>query len=328
VVPHRRGVEVGERAIRTAIELDDLQLRIMATDVVAQSYHELGQLPRAIELARSSVAVLSGDLTGELLGNYRLPSVMSRIVLGLCLAWQGNFDEAGEALEEGLAIAERANQPLTINFVCLVGGLVQALRGDTARGISLMERGHAISRSLGLALNASGQAFLGHGYDVAGQHEEAVAWIQDGLAAARATKFRPCTSLWTTWLADAQLHAGLVHEARETASLAVQMGRDHQERGFEGYALRQLGDVLVAGEPPDLAHAEDLYHQALAIAEDLGMRPLQAHTHLSLGKLYRRAGRAHGARAELDVAIDLYLSMEMRHWLPEAEAELAQVALP
>jgi hypothetical protein len=53
------------------------------------------------------------------------------------------------------------------------------------------------------------------------------------------------------------------------------------------------------------------------------MRPLQAHTHLSLGRLYRRAGRPHEARAELNVALDLYLSMEMRHWVPEAEAELA-----
>ena len=101
------------------------------------------------------------------------------------------------------------------------------------------------------------------------------------------------------------------------------MGRDHQERGFEGMALRELGDAVAAAESPDVAHAEELYRQALAIGEDLGMRPLQAHTHLSLGKLYRRAGREHEARAELNVAIDLYLSMEMTHWLPEAEAELA-----
>ena len=90
-------------------------------------------------------------------------------------------------------------------------------------------------------------------------------------------------------------------------------------------ALRELGDVVATSERPDGAYAEDLYRQALAIAEDLGMRPLQAHTHLSLGKLHRRAGRDHDARAELNVAIDLYLSMEMTHWLPEAEAELAAI---
>ena len=58
------------------------------------------------------------------------------------------------------------------------------------------------------------------------------------------------------------------------------------------------------------------------------MRPLQAHCHLSLGKLYRRVGQLAEARAELNVAIDLYLTMGMTHWLPEAEAELAQARAP
>ena len=32
------------------------------------------------------------------------------------------------------------------------------------------------------------------------------------------------------------------------------------------------------------------YRQALALAEELGMRPLVAHCHLSLGKLYATTG--------------------------------------
>jgi tetratricopeptide (TPR) repeat protein len=149
--------------------------------------------------------------------------------------------------------------------------------------------------------------------------------LEQSLTGAAAHSFRPCTSLWTGWLAGAYLQVGRHADARRTAERAVQMGRAHHERGFEGIALRQLGDAVAAGESPDVAHADGLYHQALDIGEDLGMRPLQAHTHLSLGKLYRRAGRAHEARAELNVAIDLYLTMEMSHWLPEAEAELAAI---
>jgi tetratricopeptide (TPR) repeat protein len=106
------------------------------------------------------------------------------------------------------------------------------------------------------------------------------------------------------------------------------MARSTRERGFAGYAVHELGEIAAHDEHPDLEHAESLFQQALVIAEDLGMRPLQAHTHLSLGKLYRRAGRPDEARAELNVAIDLYLSMEMTHWLPEAEAELAETASP
>ena len=33
------------------------------------------------------------------------------------------------------------------------------------------------------------------------------------------------------------------------------------------------------------------YQQAITLAEELGMRPLQAHCHLGLGSLYARTGR-------------------------------------
>jgi len=53
------------------------------------------------------------------------------------------------------------------------------------------------------------------------------------------------------------------------------------------------------------------------------MRPLQAHCHLALGKLYRRVGRLDEARAELATAVAMPREMGMAFWLPEAEQELA-----
>jgi hypothetical protein len=46
---------------------------------------------------------------------------------------------------------------------------------------------------------------------------------------------------------------------------------------------------------PEAEHAEDYYCQALALAEALGQRPLQAHCHCSLGTLYAKTGRQYGA---------------------------------
>ena len=67
------------------------------------------------------------------------------------------------------------------------------------------------------------------------------------------------------------------------------------------------------------------YQQALALAEELGMRPLQAHCHHGLGRLYHQTGRAKPARTALSAAINLYCAMDMTLWLPQAEAALAQV---
>ena len=61
------------------------------------------------------------------------------------------------------------------------------------------------------------------------------------------------------------------------------------------------------------------------MAEDLGMRPLQAHCHLGLGPLYAQIGQADHARSELAMASALYRALEMTFWLPQAEAALARV---
>src|SRR2546425_7401965 len=75
----------------------------------------------------------------------------------------------------------------------------------------------------------------------------------------------------------------------------------------------------------DITQAEIYYQQALALADELGMRPLQAHCHHGLGRLYCQTGRREPARAELSTAMARYRAMDMTFWLPQAEATLAQV---
>ena len=94
--------------------------------------------------------------------------------------------------------------------------------------------------------------------------------------------------------------------------------------GLSGaFALRLLGVIATHRTPPEVGEAEADYRQALALAESLGMRPLQAHCHLGLGTLYAKAVMRDQARAELSTAIELYRAMEMTFWLPQAEAAMA-----
>src|SRR5262249_15701769 len=104
------------------------------------------------------------------------------------------------------------------------------------------------------------------------------------------------------------------------------LAREHKERASEAFALHQLGAVHAYADPPNPEQAEAHYQQALALAEELGMRPLQAHCHHGLGRLYHQTGRAAPACAALATAIDVYLAMDMTLWLPQAEATLAQAS--
>jgi tetratricopeptide (TPR) repeat protein len=132
-------------------------------------------------------------------------------------------------------------------------------------------------------------------------------------------------SLFVLRLRDAYLLTSRLVEASDYARRALALSHDHKERGNQAYALRLLGDIAMHRNPSDIDHAATHYHQALTLADKLGMRPLQAHCHRGLGTLYGQIGQPEQARAELSTAIAMYRDMEMTFWLPETEAALADV---
>src|SRR4029453_10764211 len=103
---------------------------------------------------------------------------------------------------------------------------------------------------------------------------------------------------------------------------ALSLARERKERGFQAWALRLCGEIASQSDPPEIDPAEAHYQHALALAEELGMRPLKAHCHRGLGTLYRQTGRAALVRAALSTAIEMYRAMDMTFWLPTAEAAL------
>jgi hypothetical protein len=88
-----------------------------------------------------------------------------------------------------------------------------------------------------------------------------------------------------------------------------------------------LAPSMPTPPPPEVAPAEAHYQQALALAEELGMRPLVAHCHHGLGTLYATIGQRDQAHAALSAALALYRTMDMTFWLPQAEAVLARTSM-
>ncbi|MBI4587458.1 MAG: tetratricopeptide repeat protein [Candidatus Rokubacteria bacterium] len=126
-------------------------------------------------------------------------------------------------------------------------------------------------------------------------------------------------SLLIAWLGEAYLAAGQMDDARGLADRALELAGQHEERGNQAWALRLLGEIASHPAPPDVRIAENHYRQAMALAYELGMRPLLAHCHLGLAKLYRRTGKRQEAQEHLATATTMYREMDMRFWLEEAE---------
>jgi len=166
---------------------------------------------------------------------------------------------------------------------------------------------------------------LGAAYTLSGRIADAVPLLTQSLEQTTATDRAGIQTLCLLSLGEAQLLAGRLEEAQALAEGALVLARAHQERGPQAYALRLLGEIAARREPPEVEQAETYYQQARALAEELGMRPLQAHCHHGLGTLYLKTSQQEQARAELSTAIALYRAMDMTFWLPETEAALAQV---
>jgi tetratricopeptide (TPR) repeat protein len=148
--------------------------------------------------------------------------------------------------------------------------------------------------------------------------------LEQAIQHAEAMEGSSTQSVWVTALSEAYLLAGRVDEALTSARRALALA-DSRRRSHQAWLLRLLGEITAHHHPPEAAPAEDYYRQALTLAEELGMRPLQAHCHSGLGTLYRHTGQPEQARVELSTAIEMYRDMEMAFWLPETEAALAAV---
>jgi len=86
--------------------------------------------------------------------------------------------------------------------------------------------------------------------------------------------------------------------------------------------LRLLGEIMDRRDPSAAGVDGAFYHDALALAVELGMRPLVAHSHLGLGNLYGRTGKRQEAQQHWTTATMMYREMDMRFWLEPAETKL------
>jgi len=162
---------------------------------------------------------------------------------------------------------------------------------------------------------------LGYAYVLSGRVSDALPLLEQSVS-MEAMEIMSGTV--HVWLSEAYLRLGRLDEALAVAVRGLEFCRAHAQQGEQAWALRFLGEIHAHRHPPEAELAEASYREALALAEALGMRPLQAHCHLGLGTLYSQTGRPAPARTELSAAIALYRTLDMSFWLPQAQAALVQ----
>jgi tetratricopeptide (TPR) repeat protein len=319
----QRAVEVGQRALALAGTLEDAALQVVTHLFLGRAYNALGDYPRAIDLLRQNLVALDGARLRESFGLPGLPSVTSCEALARCLAEVGAFTEGLAHGEDSLRIAEAVDHPDSLIRACYGIGHVYLRKGDLHQALPWLERGLEVCRvwDIPLLLYVVSST-LGYAYVLSGRVSEALPLLEQSVSTEGMEIMRGRVHVW---LSEAYLRLGRLDEALAVAVRGLEFCRTHAQQGEQAWALRLLGEIHAHGHLPEVELAEAAYHEALALANKLGMRPLQAHCHLGLGTLHRQTGRAAQARAALPAAIELYRTMDMSFWLPQAETALATV---
>jgi tetratricopeptide (TPR) repeat protein len=315
----------GLQALGVADSLQDPALKVHASYRLGALNARIGNYGRAAEMLQGNVEALARSTPGEMRGW----CIKSQARLAKVLSLLGEFAEGRRHGEEALRLAIVAGQwqaDAPISARANLGSLYLG-QGDLEAAIRVFEDGLALCRA------SDDKASLG---PIAGDLGEAYAHtgrLAKGLALLEEARRHDLRTgalggdyvAHLRQLSAVYLLAGRVDEAFQHACQALDLARQLKASGEEAHALFQLANVHAHARRPDGAQAEACYREALTLAEELGMRPLQAHCHLGLGTLYTQLDRPAQARAELSIAIKLYRAMQMTFWLPGAEAALAQI---
>jgi len=319
-------LRAGQRALTLATALEDTALQIEANTQLGLIYYHRGDYGQAIEALRQTITALARH-SHRKRDDRPDATVWPWSWLLVCLSQVGAFAEGQAMRADVLRLAEAMEHPFSLAVAAFGVGQLSLYKGDLSQAIAVFERALAVCQTHDLRdWLPEFAARMGYAHALAGRLPEALRLLEQAIGQNAALRGgSPCPN-FVVWWGEAYLLAGQLDEAYTQAQRGLELSRAHQERGDEAYALRLLGEVAAQRHPPECDQAESYYRQALALAEERGMRPLQAHCHRGLGTLYAAIGQREQARPALSTAIALYQAMEMTFWLPQAEAALGQVS--
>jgi class 3 adenylate cyclase/tetratricopeptide (TPR) repeat protein len=307
---YAEAVRFGHEALEIGRTLGDRAIEVVATSFLGMAHVTQGAFTDAVAVLEGNLALADGQRY-ERFGAPAIQSALSKAHLADALSQLGQFDDAIRHAEDAVRIAEEADHPFTLFWGLMGLGLVKLRRGHSPHATQVLERCLDLCRTRQLLAGIpAAAATLGAAHALAGRTDKALLLVAGALQESRA-------SMSFRWAVPILLYAGMIYlsagridEAMGHSGDALALSRRLGARGNEAHALVLAGDVASAGGGGD---AESSYREALALATELGMRPLIAHCHLGLGKLYRRTGKQQEAEEHLTTATTMYREMGMTY---------------
>lgn len=301
----------------------------------AASVFRLGRIGEA-RTHMEQVLVLhhpEGYIHDFLLGYGRVPAIHALSALGWILWYLGFPDQSRQRNEEALALARKCADPFSLALCLLFAAELHLYRRESQLAREYADAAIALSSEQGFPLYlAWGTILRGWTLAEAGNHEEGIARIREGLADYEATGATLGEPRILALLAEGYGLSGTPETGLVTLAEAQKLGESRGERYAESILLRLKGELLLqsTGDAPGMVardtEAESCFQKAVAVAHDQGSRSLELRAALSLARLWQRQGKGHAAHRMLAEIHGLFTEgFDTADWL-EAQALLASLA--
>jgi tetratricopeptide (TPR) repeat protein len=321
---------LAEQALAMGDKLQDVPLQSYAGQYFALACNALGEYRRASELLRAvTQARQPEDWRGALgmVASWDAHQAISLAWFARCLAELGEFDEGVAAGRRAVALADGLENPYSLTAACIGLGYVCLVKGDLDAACPVLERACSVAREANLTLlRPQATRFLGGAYLLAGRIQEGVALVRAAANEVESRRLLMQQASVLALLGETCLSAGHVDEASTAAQRALALATERGQRGDEAVALHVLGEVAARGAL-DIDKAEHHYLAAIALAEELQMRPLVARGHLGIGRLYLHVGDRDRVADHLQTATRLFGAMDMPLWHRQAASSLSELTI-
>jgi tetratricopeptide (TPR) repeat protein len=292
-------LDSGNQALTTAESVGDFRLDVMVSVHLGWIHCTTGDWRVAGQMLTRHVGALTGHLATDHFGMGLPASVLSRSIAAQAYSELGEFDRGVRLAREAVQLTEARGRALDRVYAYRSLSYVHALQGEPALLVTVAEQGLELAETNGILLFLTWFAgYLAYAHALAGNLDRVPRLVE------RVKVSVSSTSTWSQALAhiragEACLCAERIDEASRLAQTALDTATRHGHRGYRAWAIWLLGEIARTADPDDLPRAAAHYREALRNAIGLAMRPLTAHCHLGLAKLYRRNGGRREAEENL-----------------------------
>lgn len=295
----------GEQGESVARKLNDPASTLNVEWMLGVAHHLIGNQGKAVQLCESAMLHNPGSQRlniGHLGYDDRIVALVA-LARGLWLT--GRPDRAIEASRYTVREAELLEQPLTLGISLIWTIYVFLWVGDLANAEILIERliDHSARHFLGpyhaVGIGQKGELLLRRG-DVAAGIEH----LRRSQATLYATRHRIMTTVFATALAEGLVAQNLADEALQTINGAIAEIPAHGESFDMPEMLRVKGDILARSG--NAAEAESCFRDSLDLSRRQCALGWELRGAISLGRVWRQAGKAGDARALLAPLVSRY----------------------